>query len=259
MAEALGQAFADNLAFCGDPLHVPSPLAGLASKNYAASLAGGIAMDRARPAITPGDPWAFEPAAERASRAAGPGPFAGTTKVCAADEHGNMVSLITSLGSGFGSLVLVPGTGIMLGNAMQWFDPQPGRANSVGPGRMPLYAAPVFLAFRRGNALGAMGASGGYRITTAILHTFVNVVDHGMRLQAALESPRIHAEGQGLEVDSRIPPAVRDELAHRGHRLQVVEETPYAGGFGRAAAVWRDDEGWLHAAAEPHYGGTAGF
>ena len=259
MAEALGQAFVDNFAFAGDPLHVPSPLAGLASKEYAARMAKSISMDRARSEIQPGDPWAFEPSG--GGEAAAPGPFAGTTSVCAADSTGNFVSLITSLGSAFGSLVLVPETGIFLGNAMQWFDPYPGKTNSVGPGRMPLYAAPVLLAFRDGQATGAIGGSGGYRIPTAVLHTFVNVVDHGLELQAAVEAPRIHTQGETLEVDAAIRAEVREALAGMGHKVNVVESTPYYGGFGVATAVWRDEAGKLHAdrrAALRRHGGLLG-
>jgi gamma-glutamyltranspeptidase/glutathione hydrolase len=124
---------------------------------------------------------------------------------------------------------------------------------------MPLYAAPVLLAFRDGRARGAIGGSGGYRIVTAILHTFVNAVDFGMPLQAALEAPRLHCVGGTVEVDARVPEAVRRDMEAMGHRLAVVQSTPYYGGFGNAAAVWQDDEGRLHAASEPHYGGTAGY
>jgi gamma-glutamyltranspeptidase/glutathione hydrolase len=259
MAEALGQAFVDNFAFAGDPLHTPSPLGGLASKRYAEHAARQIGLDNARREIAAGDVWAFDPGVNGASGGSTPAPFEGTTKVCVADRQGNVVSLITSLGSAFGSLVLVPGTGIYLGNAMQWFDPQPGKTNSVGPGRMPLYAAPVMIAFNGQEAVGAFAGSGGYRIPTAILHTFVHVADYGMRLQAALEAPRLHTMGGPVEVDSRVPASVREELEAMGHSLTVFANTPYSSGSGYAAAVWRDAEGYLHAASEPHYGGTAGY
>jgi gamma-glutamyltranspeptidase/glutathione hydrolase len=260
MAEALGQAFVDNFAYADDPLCSASPAAGLASKAYAARLARDFSPERAWPEIRPGDPWAAEPETPSlAEPLAALAPLAGTTTICAADSHGNFVSLITSLGSGFGSLVLVPGTGIYLGNAMQWFDPMPGKSNSVGPGRMPLYAAPVLLAFQGGQAVGAIGGSGGYRIQPAVLHTFVNTVDHGMSLQAALEAPRIHTEGATVDVEARLPVAVRDGLAALGHPVRVVESTPYLNSFGRAAGVWRDAAGRFHAAAEPLYGGTAGY
>jgi len=79
-----------------------------------------------------------------------------------------------------------------------------------------------------------------------------------MSLQAALEAPRLHTEGHGVDVDSRVPAEVRDQLAHLGHTINVVHSTPYAPAFGRATAVWRGRGGLLHAAAEPSYGASAG-
>ncbi|MBI1778044.1 MAG: gamma-glutamyltransferase family protein [Proteobacteria bacterium] len=256
MAEAMAQAFVDNFAHAGDPFHVSSPLDGLASKAYAAGIAGTISLDRARQQIRPGDPWAQQ----GSSTGTKPLPeFEGTTQICVADRRGDMASLITSLGSAFGSLVMVPGTGILLGNAMQWFDPRPGRANSVGPGRMPLYAAPVLLAFAGERAIAALAASGGYRIQTAVLHGLVNRLDHAMEPQAALEAPRVHAAGDGVDVDARIEAAVIHELEVMGHRLRPIDAQGLRGGFGRPSAVWRDERGLLHAASDPSAGGVAGF
>src|SRR5262249_55292004 len=201
MAEALGQAFVDNFPFAGDPIHIPPPLDGLASKVYAADRAAAIALDKARATIAPGDPWAFQAQSGPPHGASPPAPFEGTTQICAADADGNVATLITSIGSSFGSLVVVPDTGIILGNAMQWFDPHPGRITPVGPGRMPLYASPVLLAFRDGVAVGAVGASGGYRIPTGVLHVFANIADHGMSAQEAVEHPRVHCQGGAVDVD----------------------------------------------------------
>jgi len=259
MGEGLGQAFIDNFTFSGDPRYVRTPLEGLASKSYAKHLAEQIRLDQARREIAPGDPWAFQEGKAGSSQLPSMAPFGGTTQVCAADEQGNVVSLITSLGGAFGSLVLVPGTGIFLGNAMMCFDPRPGNINSVGPGRMPLYGVPVLIAFKDGRATGAIAGSGGYRTTTALLHTFVNVIDHGIRLQAALEAPRVHSQGDTLDIDSRIPPNVRDQLRAMGHELRVFESTPVSFPFGRPSAVWCDEAGRLHAASDPFSGGSAGF
>jgi gamma-glutamyltranspeptidase/glutathione hydrolase len=256
MAEALAQAFVDNFAHAGDPVHVASPLDGLASKDYAAAIARTISLDKARGAILSGDAWAFQ----GSNAGTPPVPaFPGTTQICVADRSGNMASLITSLGSGFGSLVTVPETGIVLGNAMQWFDPRPARANSVGPGRMPLYAAPVVLAFADGQALAALAGSGGYRIQTAVLHGLVNRLDHGLAPQAALEAPRVHSQGQALEVDQRIEEGVIQALEAMGHRLRRVDAQRFGGGFGRPSAVWREPGGLLHAASDAAAGGVAGY
>lgn len=185
-------------------------------------------------------------------------PFAGTTQICAADRDGNVAALITSLGSAFGSLVMVPETGIILGNAMQWFDPQPGKPNSVGPGRMPLYAAPVLIALDGERALGAIVGSGGYRIQAAVLNPLLAIVDHGMNAQAAVEHPRIHCEGTGIDLDSRVAPETRAELEAMGHKMRVLDPRELGGGLGRCSMLWRADGDAWEAAAEPWSGGTAG-
>jgi gamma-glutamyltranspeptidase/glutathione hydrolase len=173
------------------------------------------------------------------------------------DRRGNTVSFITSLGSAFGSLVLVPGTGIYLGNAMQWFDPRPGRVNSVAPGRMPLYGAPVLIVYDGRGACGALAGSGGYYIQSAVLLPFIYHTDFGVPLQAALEMPRQFCRGEALELDSRIGVDCRAALSEMGHRVVVVPYSPLSRPFGRSAAVWRGRDGALHAACEPLDGGAS--
>ena len=128
----------------------------------------------------------------------------------AADADGNVVALITSLTSAFGSLVLVPDGGFFLNNAMRNFDPRPDRANCIAPGKMPIFAVPAIAAERDGVAVFGAGGSGGYRITSGVLHALVNHVDFGMRVQQAVDSPRVHCQGEETYVDSRIPEAVQE-------------------------------------------------
>ena len=253
VAEALAQAFVDNFSYAADQKHRDAPLDGLASKAFAHALAGRIDLDRAQTAITAGDPWPHQPGTRGAAAPA----FAGTTQIVAADADGNMASLITSLGSSFGSLVLVPDTSVFLGNAMQWFDPRPGRANSVAPGVMPLYAAPVVIVFDGETAIGAIAGSGGYRIQTAILHAFINRLDRGLHPQAAIDAPRLHAQGDEVDIDSRFPGHVLDRLRELGHRLRVLDGADLAGGFGRPSAVWRNEDGLLIPASDALAGGVA--
>ncbi len=255
IAEALAQAFADNFAHAGDPRHRESPLEGLASKAFAALQAARIGPDKAQVGYEPGDPWPHQ----GPTPSAPPPPFEGTTQICAADGDGNMVSLITSLGSAFGSLVLVPGTGIFLGNAMQWFDPQPGRANSVGPGRMPLYAAPAAVFRNGGQALGAIAASGGYRIQTAILYATLNYLDYSVDPQRSIDLPRLHHEGQELELDSRTDPAAIAHLRRLGHPIRLIDGVGIPTSFGRPSAVWRNSDGSLAPASDARGGGVAAF
>ncbi|MCC6469432.1 MAG: gamma-glutamyltransferase family protein [Alphaproteobacteria bacterium] len=255
IAEALAQAFVDNFAHAGDPRSREWPLEGLASKGFAAQRAARILANRAQPQYEPGDPWPYQ----GLTPSVPPPPFDGTTQICAADAEGNFVSLITSLGSAFGSLVLVPGTGVFLGNAMQWFDPQAGRANSVGPGRMPLYAAPVPI-FRRGDrAIGAAGGSGGYRIQTAVLFAVLNHLEYQMHPQQAIDAPRIHTEGRDLEIDSRVASSLIDRMRGLGHRVRLVDAPSLPTAFGRPSAVWRAIDGSLVPASDARAGGVAAF
>ena len=138
VAEAMAAAFADNSAYFGDPDVVESPVRGLSSPAFAAFRASGISLEAALPRpVAPADPWPYDegPAPRRL-------PYRGTSQMAAADADGNVVSLITSLTHAFGSLVLVPGTGVLLNNSMVNFDPRPGRPNSIAPGKLPIFAAP---------------------------------------------------------------------------------------------------------------------
>ena len=116
--------------------------------------------------------------------------------MAAADAEGNVVSLITSLTHAFGSLVLVPGTGVLLNNSMVNFDPRPGRPNSIAPGKLPIFAAPALVATRAGEAVFASCGSGGYRILSGVLHTALNTIDFGMDVQAAVDAPRVHCQAE---------------------------------------------------------------
>lgn len=253
VAEALAQSFVDNFAHAGDPRHLATPLDGLASKEFAARQAATLRLDRVRTRSEPGDPWPHQ----HGDGARPPPAFPGTTQICAMDGQGDAASLITSLGSAFGSLVMVPGTGVFLGNAMQWFDPRPGRANSVAPGVMPLYAAPVAIVFGGAAARGVIAGSGGYRIQTAVLHAMINHLDRGMTPQAAIDAPRLHAQGDGLELDSRIAVPVVEGLRALGHAPRLLDGSEMAGGFGRPSAVWRTPDGMLLPASDARAGGVA--
>jgi len=256
VTEALALAFVDVMAHPADPADPGAPREGLASKRYAEARARLIDMKRAIGSgrYPSGDPWPFETRARRSDigLSSAPTGLPGTTSINVGDKDGNLVSFITSLGSGFGSLVLVPGTGMYLGNAMQWFDPRPGRANSVAPGRMPPYFAPLMTTYRDGRPVGGVAASGGYRIATALFHTFLNCVDHRMGVQAAVEHPRIHTQGETLYVDERIDDGVKDRLVALGHTVRAVE--PH---IALPTAVWRNRDGSWSAASDPNRGGTA--
>ena len=255
-AEALAVAFTDNMTHYGDPDFENAPVNGLASPGFAAQRRRALRVRTALPRpVEAGNPWPYErfvDAPERIETRAGAARLSGTSQAAAADREGNMASICMSIGGAFGSLVHVPELGIVLNNAMQNFDPRPDHPNAIKSGKMPIFAAPVLVAARGGEGRFAGAGSGGYRIETAVLHTFMNVVDHRMRIQRAVDHPRVHCQGRETHVDARISPVVRRRLAHAGHEVVVVDEDPGSWHFGRVAAVTREPRsGVLRAGAGP--------
>jgi gamma-glutamyltranspeptidase/glutathione hydrolase len=133
---------------------------------------------------------------------------------------------------------------VLLNNNMALFDPHPGQASSLAPGkRMTSSMAPTIVR-RDGRPVLALGLPGGVRIFPSVLQALLNWIDHGMSLQEAVEAPRVWTQGQELEVEPGIPAAVRAALAARGHR--VVGVTAIGGGMG---AIALDGDGTLTGAA----------
>lgn len=155
-----------------------------------------------------------------------------------------MAALITTIGSDFGARIAVPGTGIVLNNGMVNYDPRPGRSNSIAPGKMPFFAVPAIVAARDGRPAFAAAGSGGYPILAGVINTLVNVVDHGLPVQEAIDRPRVHSQGHHTYIDGRVDPAVRARLAELGHELVVQDVTPGELPFSRVSAVAADGGGW---------------
>ncbi len=263
IAETLAAAFVDNIAHYGDPDFVPtSPVAALAGRDLGARRAAMIDLARTlqRPvaAIDPGGSDGGI-GAERIADEPWPPKLAGTSQMAAADAEGNMVSLTTSISASFGSFIAVPGTGIILNNGMGNFDPRPGRPNSIAPGKMPIFAVPTIVATQGGRAAFAAGGSGGYRITTAVLHSLIHWHDFKMSLPDAVAAPRVHCQGKETFIDPRIAPEVRAALAALGHNVVVQGDDPGLNAFGRVSVVAVDRAtGALAAASGPPWLGGAG-
>jgi gamma-glutamyltranspeptidase/glutathione hydrolase len=262
MAEAMGHAFVDNMNHFTDPDFGPSPVSGLSNPQFAASRAAAIRLDRAAPRpIEPGDPWPYSrevPAGAAVVRQPSIPGFSGTSQMVAADAAGNVVALITSLTSAFGSLVFVPEGGFFLNNAMRNFDPRPDHPNCIAPGKTPIFAVPAIAAERDGIGVFGAGGSGGYRITSGVLHALVNHVDFGMGVQQAVDSPRVHCQGAETFVDSRIPRAVQEQLRELGHDVVEQSVSPAPLNFARVSAVARDiATGELSAGSDPSWNTAA--
>ena len=232
MAEALRITFADWNEFMADPATTHVPVAWLTSMAYADERRGEIDQTRATP--------------HRAGRYPGM-ESANTTHMTAADSDGMFVSTTQTLNRLFGSKVSTPGTGMLLNDNMSLMNPTPGTTNSIAGGKRILSCMSPTLVLRDGAPLMALGTPGGRRIFGAVMQGIINVIDHGMTLQEAVEAPRIWTEGHALEVEDRVPnlPAVVAALEAMGHRVQVVPKI--AGGMN---GVMRDaTTGMLHGAA----------
>jgi gamma-glutamyltranspeptidase/glutathione hydrolase len=258
LAEATGHAFADGATYADDPDQAAEPVAELGGAPFAALRAAAISPDRAAPRpIAATAPW-LAPGHPARPRSAGG--VHGTTQVVAADRDGNLAALITTIGADFGSLVAVPEAGIILNNSMVNYDPRPGRANSIAPGKLPFFAVPVLVAARGGRAAFAAAGSGGYPILAGVIATTVGVVDHGLGVQAAIDVPRVHSQGNRTFVDSRAAPGAIAGLRERGHDVVVQDVAPGELAFSRvsAVAVDRGDGVTLSAGAGPGWNTAAG-
>jgi gamma-glutamyltranspeptidase/glutathione hydrolase len=193
------------------------------------------------------------------------GPPTSTTHITAVDRQGGIAALTTTLLSSFGSRYVLPGTGILMNNGVMWFDPQPGRPNSIGPGKRALTnMCPVVVASDRRPWFG-IGASGGRRILGAVLQVASFVVDFGMDPFAAAHHPRVDVNGSDrIGLDRRLAPDIVERLsAQPGAAL--VEHAAFPARFACPNLVLRGADGvnhgitdvmspWSGAVAEPEPG-----
>lgn len=232
IVEAMRLGFADRRRYSGDPDHVDVPVERLISKPYAAELRATI-NDRATPL-----------AASTVARES-----SDTTHVTVADRDGTIVTATHTINGLFGARIMVPETGIIPNNYMLNFDPRPGRALSIAPGkRVPTSMAPMIV-LKDGAPFAALGLPGGLRIFPSAFQAIINLIDHGMSPQEAVEAPRVWTEGGEVEIEQVYGEEAAAGLRARGHSVRVV---PHIGGgmnmigFGQdglmtGAACWRAD------------------
>jgi gamma-glutamyltranspeptidase/glutathione hydrolase len=171
-----------------------------------------------------------------------------TTHFNVIDHDGNMVALTQTLLSVFGSKLVLPATGILMNNGIMWFDPRPGRPNSLGPNKRPLTNMCPVIVRRGGAPWFALGASGGRKIFPAVMQIASFLVDHGLNLDEAFHQPRIDASGgETIGVDPRLAPTILSELG-KHYPLNATELVVYPTNFACPSAVLND------AATGEHFG-----
>ncbi|MFO1111521.1 MAG: gamma-glutamyltransferase [Bradyrhizobium sp.] len=228
LAEVMKIAFADREAASGDPAYIKVPVERLTSKAYA---------DERRRAIDDGRAQAWSAGVSQLESAH-------TTHMTAADGFGNVVATTQTINNLFGAKILIPGLGTIPNNYMNLYDPRPGHALSLAPGKRVTTSMSPMIALRDGKLRYALGLPGGKRIFPSAMQALVNLIDHGMTLQEAVEAPRVWTEGNALEVEPAVPESVRAKLTAMGHK--VVAMSTVGGGMNGIAF---DEDGCLSGAA----------
>jgi gamma-glutamyltranspeptidase/glutathione hydrolase len=247
MIEAKKLAYADMYKYVGDPRFTPVPVKEMLSKDLAKKRAALIQMDKAACEVLPSD-------IEKMLDAHGKS----TIYLSAIDKDGNIVSLIQSNYAGYGTGMVAPGLGFSFHNRGAGFQLTPGLPNSLAGHKRPLHTIiPAFM--EKDDIHIGFGIMGGWNQAQAHAQFVANVVDYGMNVQAALEEPRFTKgtfEGCDVEMENTIPQSVRDELAKRGHQINLLE--PFSFSVGQGEAVMRDTKRNVNfAGADPRSDGEA--
>jgi gamma-glutamyltranspeptidase / glutathione hydrolase len=262
IAEAMKLAFADRAFWLGDPAYVNVPR-NLVSTEYATELAKKISLERATKVPSHGTPKDAD--AKFFGNEANDDRH--TTHFSVVDDQGNWVACTATVNTGFGSKVIVPGTGVILNNEMDDFSTQPGvanyfgligaEANAVAPGKRPLSSMSPTIVLKGEQPVIAVGAAGGPRIITCVLQMLVSMLELDQTPQQAIAAPRIHHQWfpEELMVEKTLSADLRQSLSGLGHAVNelssgsnahVVAKNPAGVGFIGAADPRADGtaEGW---------------
>ncbi len=238
VARAMAAAHRDRNQYLADPNFADVPVEMLTSKARAAEWAEKI----------------------RAGEFLGDGkeaPPSCTTHLSVYDDVGNAVSCTHTLGTGSG--VVTPGMGFVYNNSMKLFDPVPGLANSMAPGKARTTGMVPTMLFRDdGTPFIIVGAPGGSVIISAVLQTILNIVDFGMSPVEAVTVPRIHCEGRGVHAEARVEGSVVRALRAMGHRVDqsAISFDPV---MSRGHVIVVDDNGNWSGGADPRGGGGVAY
>lgn len=229
LIEAKKLAYADMAKYVGDPRFTAVPVKEMLSKELAEKRAALIKPDTAACGVLP---------SELSSKLTARGKE--TIYLSVVDREGNIVSLIQSNYGGFGTGLVAPGAGFTFHNRGAGFDLEPGRPNTLDGRKRPLHTIiPAFM--EKGDLKIGFGIMGGWNQSQAHAQFVSNIVDHGMNVQQALEAARFTKgtfEGCDVQIETRVPEAVRADLEKRGHKLAPAGSYSSAMGFG--SAVVRD-------------------
>ena len=255
LMEAVKLCVTDRIKYAGDPDHVHIPLKGLLSEGYAARQRERIAPGKV--AVVLGEHHSLT-SPSGALTPGSPEEFSGgmTSHLAVADRDGNVVTITQTLGGGFGSAVSIGDTGIFLNNMASWFDLEEDSPNCVGPGKRVDFVLAPTQTFRDGRFLLSIGTPGGWGILQTTPQFLMNVLDFGMNVQQAVESPVFACfTGRLVEMEERFPNHVRRALEDRGHEVRVIE--PWSHYISAQAIEFDANEGVYHGGSDPRRDGVA--
>ena len=257
LAEAMRHAYVDRNNRLGDPDFLHNPVAELIGAAHAEAVRRAILPERATPTAS-----LPVPNAEGTQ----------TTQYSVVDAAGNAASVTTTLNNWFGAGVVAAGTGIVMNDEMDDFTSKvgvpnmfglvQGAANAIAPGKTPLSSMTPTIVTKEGRLVMVIGSPGGSRIISITLEAIVNVIDHGMTIQEAIDAPRIHEQGTpdvvGLERGA-LSPDTRALLEARGYHFKDagywgVAEGILAGAPSLAGSNGFGEDGFLPLNARPEAG-----
>ena len=236
VCEAMKAATSDKDRFVGDPAFYDVPVDRLTSKAHAAEIATRIK------------------AGERISveRLDLPPEPKDTTHVAVVDRHGNCVTMTHSLGMPSGAIS--DGLGFMYNGCMAVFDPRPGRAGSIAPGKSRFSSVVPTIAFKQGKPHVVLGAPGGTQIVMGVMQALLNVLDFGMDMQNAVSAPRFSSTSNAIDITNRIPGYVVEPLEREGYE---VIRSPLTFGIAAVHGIRIGADGAMDGGADPGHDGVA--
>src|SRR5262245_30799132 len=243
MVEAMRRAFADRAQFLGDTDFVKVPVAGLISRKYADKLAATIDQDHASTSqeVKNGDPSPYE--SEE------------TTHFTVVDKVGNVASNTYTLNGSFGNKITVEGAGFLLNNEMDDFTAKPGtpnlygliqgEANAVAARKRPLSAMTPTIVMKDGKLWFALGSPGGPTIINTVTQVIINIIDHGMDIQQAIDWPRLHHQWMPDQIKYEpfgLAPDVMKRLEEMGHKFSDTPDSDGGRYMGDVEGVMIEDK-----------------
>ncbi len=240
--ESMKLAYSDLHRYDADPRTYDVPVAALLSKEYAKKRAALIDPAKANCVVTAGQPIAGD-----------------TTYLTVVDKDGNIASWIQSIAGGWGSGIVADGMGFELQNRGSGFTLDAKSPNVLAGGKRPFHTIiPAFM--ERGDLHIGFGIMSGANQPLAHAQFASNIVDYGMNLQQALESPRFFkagkADGCEVSIESRVPLATLQQLSERGHQIEI--RRPYTQQMGRGQAIMHNSKtGTNYGASDPRADGAA--